>query len=66
VALVEVVNAILYVLENGCDVAGCRETPPWGTVYWYFTDGNPMARGNRVSAMPEREQPGGGPKKSLA
>ena len=35
--LVEVVNAILYVLKNGCvwrDLPG--ELPPWGTVYWYF------------------------------
>ena len=42
--LVEVVNAILYVLKNGCvwrDLPG--DLPPWGTVYWYFakweTDG---------------------------
>lgn len=36
--LVEVVNAVLYVLKNGClwrDVPG--EFPPWGTVYWYFS-----------------------------
>ena len=35
--LVEVVNAILYVLKNGCvwrDLPG--DLPPWGTVYWYF------------------------------
>lgn len=35
--LVEVVNAILYVLKNGCvwrDLPG--DFPPWGTVYWYF------------------------------
>lgn len=34
----ELVNAILYVLKNGClwrDVPG--EFPPWGTVYWYFS-----------------------------
>ena len=33
--LVEVVNAILYMLNNGCvwrDLPG--ELPPWGTVYW--------------------------------
>ncbi|RZK40511.1 MAG: transposase [Hymenobacter sp.] len=37
-ALLELVNAILYVLKNGClwrDVPG--EFPPWGTVYWYFS-----------------------------
>jgi transposase len=36
--LLEVVNAILYVLKNGClwrDIPG--EFPPWGTVYWYFS-----------------------------
>nr|WP_156175858.1 transposase [Hymenobacter terrenus] len=36
--LAEVVNAILYVLKNGCvwrDLPG--DFPPWGTVYWYFT-----------------------------
>ena len=39
--LVEVVNAILYVLKNECvwrdlpgDLPG--DLPPWGTVYWYF------------------------------
>ncbi len=35
--LVEVVNALLYVLRNGClwrDLPG--DFPPWGTVYWYF------------------------------
>ena len=35
--LVEVVNAILDVLKNGCvwrDLPG--KLPPWGTVYWYF------------------------------
>ena len=35
--LKEVVNAILYVLKNGCvwrDLPG--DLPPWGTVYWYF------------------------------
>lgn len=33
--LAEVVNAILYVLKNGCvwrDLPG--DFPPWGTVYW--------------------------------
>lgn len=36
--LLELVNAILYVLRNGClwrDLPG--EFPPWGTVYWYFS-----------------------------
>ena len=37
-SLLELVNAILYVLKNGClwrDMPG--EFPPWGTVYWYFS-----------------------------
>jgi transposase len=36
--LLELVNAIRYVLKNGClwrDVPG--EFAPWGTVYWYFS-----------------------------
>ena len=36
--LLELVNAILYVLKNGClwrEVPG--EFPPWGTGYWYFS-----------------------------
>ena len=35
--LVEVVNAILYVLKNGCvwrDLPG--DFLPWSTAYWYF------------------------------
>ena len=35
--LLSVVNAVLYVLKNGClwrDLPG--DFPPWGTVYWYF------------------------------
>ena len=35
--LLELVNAVLYVLKNGCmwrDLPG--DFPPWGTVYWYF------------------------------
>ena len=35
--LVEIINAILYVLKNGCvwrDVLG--DLPPWVTTYWYF------------------------------
>jgi putative transposase len=34
--LIEVVNAILYGLKNGCvgrDLPG--DFPPWGTLYWY-------------------------------
>lgn len=36
--LVEIVNAVLYVLKNGClwrDLPG--DFPPWSTVYWYFS-----------------------------
>lgn len=35
--LLALVNAVLYVLKNGCmwrDLSG--DFPPWGTVYWYF------------------------------
>lgn len=35
--LLEVVNAVLYVLKNGCvwrDLPG--DFPPWSTAYWYF------------------------------
>ena len=37
-SLLALVNAILYVLKNGClwrNLPG--EFPPWGTVYWYFS-----------------------------
>jgi transposase len=37
--LLSVVNAVLYVLKNGClwrDLPG--DFPPWGTVYWYFAN----------------------------
>ncbi len=36
--LLDLVNAVLYVLKNGCmwrDLPG--DFPPWGTVYWYFS-----------------------------
>ena len=48
--LVEVVNAILYVLKNGCvwrDLPG--ELPPWGTVYWYFAKWEADGTWQRVS-----------------
>jgi transposase len=35
--LLSIVNAVLYVLKNGClwrDLPG--DFPPWGTVYWSF------------------------------
>jgi len=35
--LVEMINAILYVLKNGCVWRNLpSDSPPWGTVYWYF------------------------------
>jgi transposase len=37
VALREVVNAILYVLREGCRWRALpHDFPPWQTVYWYF------------------------------
>ena len=48
--LVAVVNAILYVLKNGCvwrDLPG--DLPPWGTVYWYFAKGEAAGTWQRVS-----------------
>ena len=36
--LLDLVNAVLYVLKNGCmwrDLPA--DFPPWGTVYWYFS-----------------------------
>lgn len=44
--LVEVVNAILYVLKNGCV---WRDLPPWGTVYWYFAKWEADGTWQRVS-----------------
>lgn len=37
--MLSIVNAVLYVLKNGClwrDLPG--DFPPWGTVYWYFAN----------------------------
>ena len=48
--LVEAVNAILYVLKNGCgwrDLPG--DMPPWGTVYWYFAKWEADGTWQRVS-----------------
>jgi len=48
--LVEVVNAIFYVLKNGCvwrDLPG--DLPPWGTVYWYFAKWEADGTWQRVS-----------------
>ena len=58
--LVEVVNAILYVLKNGCvwrDLPG--DLPPWGTVYWYFAKWEADGTWQRVSTclnVSSREQ----------
>lgn len=38
VPLAEIINAVLYVLKNGCawrDLPG--DFSPWSTVYWYLT-----------------------------
>ena len=48
--LLEVVNAILYVLKNGCvwrDLPG--DFPPWGTAYWYFAQWEADGTWERVS-----------------
>ena len=58
--LIEVVNAILYVLKNGCvwrDLPG--DFPPWGTVYWYFAKWQADGTWERVSTclnVSSREQ----------
>jgi transposase len=48
VALREVVNAILYVLHEGCRWRALpHDFPPWPTVYWYFakwTDDGTLVR----------------------
>ena len=59
----EVVNAIFYVLKNGCvwrDLPG--QLPPWGTVYWYFAKWEADGTWQRVN-LPEREPPGTGRKR---
>ena len=51
--LVEIVNAILYVLKNGCvwrDVPG--DLLPWGTAYWYVDKWEVDGTWARVSACP--------------
>lgn len=58
--LVEIVNAILYVLQNGCvwrDVPG--DLPPWGTTYWYVDKWETAGSWARVRAcltVESREQ----------
>jgi len=49
--LVAGVNALLYVLKNGCvwrDLPG--NLPPWGTVYWYFAKWEAAGTWQRASA----------------
>ena len=62
--LVEVVNAVLYVLKNGCvwrDVPG--DLPPWGTVYWYFDKWETDGTWARVSGCLTVESRGNAKKK---
>ena len=49
--LVEVVNALLYVLKNGCVWRDLPwNLPPWGTVYWYFAKWEAAGTCQRASA----------------
>ena len=64
--LVEVVNAILYVLKNGCVwryLPG--DLPSWGTVYWCFAKWEADGTWQRVSTYLNVSS-GNGSKKSLA
>ena len=63
VDLREVVNGILYVLHGGIPWRMApHDLPPWGTVWWYFRNGGPMALGSglkrRCAARSERGKEG--------
>ena len=63
--LAEVVNAILYVLKNGCvwrDLPG--DLPPWGTVYWYFAKGEAASTWQRISTCLKVSSREAAPKKA--
>jgi len=58
----EVVNAILYVLHEGCRWRALpHDFPAWGTVYWYFaqwTDDGTLVRLHDALRQRVREQAG--------
>jgi transposase len=65
VALREVVNAILYVLREGCRWRALpHDFPPWQTVYWYFakwTDDGTLVRSHDALRRRTRAQLGRNP-----
>ena len=68
VDLREVVNAILYVLHEGCRWRALpHDLPAWGTVYWYFaqwTDDGTLVRIHDALRRQVREQAGRDPEPS--
>lgn len=64
-ALQEVVNALLYVLHEGCRWRALpHDFPPWQTVYWYFarwTDDGTLVRIQDTLRRRVREAAGRGP-----
>ena len=68
VDLREVVNAILYVLHEGCRWRSLpHEFPNWNTVYWYFarwTDDGTLVRIHDALRRQVREQAGRDPEPS--
>ena len=68
VDLREVVNAILYVLHEGCRWWSLpHDVPAWGTLYWYFakwTDDGTLVRLHDALRRRVREQAGRDPEPS--
>ena len=68
VDLREVVNAVLYVLHEGCRWRSLpHDFPAWGTVYWYFakwTDDGTLVRIHDTLRRRVREQAGRDPEPS--
>ena len=68
VDLREVVNAILYVLHEGCRWRALpHDFPAWGTVYWYFgkwTDDGTLMRLQDTLRRRVRQQAGRDPEPS--
>ena len=68
VDLREVVNALLYVLHEGCRWRALpHDFPAWGTVYWYFarwTDDGTLVQLHDALRRQVREQAGRDPEPS--
>lgn len=68
VELREVVNAVLYVLREGCRWRALpHDFPNWNTVYWYFakwTDDGTLVRIHDALRRRTREQSGRDPEPS--